>query len=79
MGDPAQALPNGRAAVGKMEDSIIGESCEQPWLPARREGTEMRGSLKIGGAGGGVAASLGSQFKEHSFTFGGKILKLSCQ
>ena len=38
-----------------MEDSIIGESCEQPWLPARREGTERRGSLKIGGAGGGVA------------------------
>ena len=38
-----------------MEDSIIRESCEQPWLPARREGTERRGSLKIGGAGGGVA------------------------
>lgn len=35
------------AAMGKMEDSIIGESCEQPWLPARREGTERRGSQRL--------------------------------
>ena len=41
--------------MGKMEDSIIGEGCEQRWLPARQEGTEMRGSLKTGGAGGRVA------------------------
>lgn len=32
--------------MGKMEGSIIGEGCVQRWLPARQEGTEMRGSRK---------------------------------
>lgn len=54
-GGPSRGPASRGAGVGKMEDSIIGEGYEQRWLPARQEGTEMRGSLKTGGSGGRVA------------------------